>query len=631
MGIAMINEEYHNLYQQSITSPDVFWAKQAEELLTWIKPWRQTSAGSFKTADSSWFIEGQLNASFNCLDRHLSVSGDKIALIWEGNNPKNTKLLSYRTLYEEVCKFANVLKKHGVSKGDCVGIYLPMIPEVVIAMLACARIGAIHAVIFAGFSPESLQGRLKNADCKLLITADAGMRGKKLIPLKVNADKALRDWYVNKLIVVQHTGGYIPWMKPRDCWYHEEMAQVSNICQIVPVDSNDPLFILYTSGSTGKPKGIVHSTGGYLVYVAITYRYVFDYKAGDIHWCTADVGWITGHSYVIYGPLLNGSTTLLFEGVPYYPDFARYWQIIDKHNVNVFYTAPTALRTLRHEGNQWVQQSNRQSLKILGTVGEPINPEVWNWYYEVVGDKRCPIVDTWWQTETGGIMITPLPFITPLSPGAAAWPFFGIIPEIVDDDGHVVADGTPGLLVIKKPWPGIMQTIYKNHARFEADYFEKFPGYYFTGDGAYRDSAGYFTITGRVDDIIKVSGHRISTAEIENALLTHPDVSEAAVIGVPDEISGECICAFIVTKLNVTASDPLKQPLIQHVGSKISHIAKPKIIYMVKDLPKTRSGKVMRRILRILARKDNGDVGDLSTLAESHVVRQLQDEIKVQS
>ena len=616
---------YHKLYKQSVENPEVFWAEQAQRFVTWIAPWTDILTGEFRLGDTAWFVGGKLNVCYNCVDRHLATRAHETAIIWEGNNPSQSRRISYQALYDEICKFANVLKQQGVKKGDKIGIYMPMIPEALVAMLACARLGAVHSVVFAGFSPESLSSRMLDSACSFLITADEGARGDKTIPLKINCDKAVLDCpNIKRVIVVRHTGHDIPWNEARDRWYHEEMASASPDCPMEPMDASDPLFILYTSGSTGKPKGVVHATGGYLVYVAITYYYVFDHHPGHVYWCTADIGWITGHSYGVYGPLANGATVLMFEGVPNYPTHSRFWEVIDKHKVDVFYTAPTALRALRREGDSWVTQSDRKSLKLLGTVGEPINPDVWHWYHDVVGDNRCPIVDTWWQTETGGILISPLPGATPLVPGSAAWPFFGIVPEIIDEQGHPVAANQTGRLVIKQAWPGLMKTIYGDHQRFIDSYLKDIPGCYLTGDGAQRSEQGYITIAGRLDDVMKVSGHRIGTEEVESALLRHPSVSEAAVVGIPDDVTGERIVAFVITKTGVVSDDALKQALIQTVRNNIGSIAKPEIIHWVEGLPKTRSGKIMRRLLRKIACHELDDLGDLSTLADPGVIDRLR-------
>ena len=622
---AHLNEkQYHALYRRSINDPSAFWEEQAQQFISWSSPWTSVTRGDFNNLNFQWFIDGKLNACYNCVDRHLESRKDQIAILWEGNEPHETKSLTYQQLHDKVCQFAKVLKKYDIKKGDRVCIYMPMIPEVVIAMLACARIGAIHSVVFGGFSAEALKTRIVDADCRLLITADETVRAEKTIPLKKNCDLALKACpNVKHLIVVKHTGKSIDWHETRDHWYHEEMATADNYCRLEPMDAADPLFILYTSGSTGTPKGILHSTGGYLVYVAMTHRYVFNYHDGDIHWCSADVGWITGHSYVVYGPLANGATTLLFEGVPHYPTYSRYWEIIDKHQVSIFYTSPTAIRSLRHQGDEWVKRAHRHSLKLLGTVGEPINPEVWQWYFDVVGEKRCPIVNTWWQTETGGILLTQIPGATPMVPGSVGWPFFGIVPEIINEQGRTIKNNQPGNLVIKHPWPGLMQTIYGNPERFINAYFKPSPGNFFTGDGAYREPGGSFWITGRNDDVIKVSGHRISTEEVESALVSHLSVSEAAVVGIPNEIKGEVIYAFVTIKKDITPTDALKKELVQQVRDKIGPLAAPETIQWSTALPKTRSGKLMRRILRKIASNEFDDLGDTSTLADSSVIDQL--------
>ena len=617
-------DQYSTLYQRSIKDPEGFWGEQAEKFITWFKPWEKVLTGGFDKLDMHWFTHAKLNASYNCLDRHLNTRKNQIAIIWEGDNPKESRSITYGELFEEVCRFANVLKKLSVKKGDRISIYLPMIPETAVAMLACARIGAIHSVVFGGFSPESLKTRILDSDCHLVITADEGLRGGKTIPLKKNTDLAIQDCpNVKNVIVVKRTGNPIVWNTDRDSWYHEAIAKENADCPPEIMDSADPLFILYTSGSTAKPKGVLHTTGGYLVYTAITHQYVFNYHDGDIYWCTADVGWITGHSYGIYGPLANGATTLIFEGIPTYPSFSRFWEIIDKYKVNIFYTAPTAIRALRKEGDGWVKKSSRKTLKLLGTVGEPINPDVWEWYYQVVGDNRCPIVDTWWQTETGGIMISPLPGATPLKPGSATLPFFGIAPAIVDDQGNNIENGKQGKLVITKPWPGFMQTIYGNPDRFVNAYFKEFPGRYLTGDSAHCDKEGYYWIIGRDDDVIKVSGHRIGTGELESALLTHSAVSEAAVVAIPNDIKGQGIYAYVTTKTGIHPTDELKKELMQTVRDKIGAIAIPEAIQWADALPKTRSGKIMRRILRKIACGELEDLGDTSTLADPSVVKDL--------
>lgn len=620
----LTEQQYQIMYQRSIKDPDGFWAKQAEKFISWDAPWKKVQEGSFEKLDMRWFIDGKLNACYNAVDRHLKDRGDQIAIIWQGDDANESQNITYTELHEKICRFANVLKNQGIKKGDRVCIYLPMIPEVVIAVLACARIGAIHSVVFSAFSPEALQKRILDSDCHLVITADEGVRGGKINPLKISVDKALEQCpNVKNVIVVKRTGGQIPWNNNRDTWYHEAVSKVSQDCPIEIMDSEDPLFILYTSGSTGNPKGVLHTTGGYLVYVAMTFQTIFNYQDKDIYWCTADVGWITGHSYLIYGPLLNGATTLIFEGVPSFPTYSRCWEIIDKFNVNIFYTAPTAIRALRKEGDEWVKKTSRKTLKLLGTVGEPINPDVWEWYYRVVGDARCPIVDTWWQTESGGILLSPLPGTTPLKPGSVAWPFFGIVPEIVDDKGNAVKKGESGKLIIKQAWPGFMKTIYNDQKRFVETYFKEFPGNYLTGDDARCDAEGYYWITGRDDDVIKVSGHRIGTGEIESALISHRSVSEAAVVAVPNEIKGNAIYAYVTLKTGVQPTDELKKEIIQAVRDAIGAFAVPETIQWAKDLPKTRSGKIMRRILRKIAVGELDDLGDTSTLADASVVEDL--------
>lgn len=624
---AYINEkQYKFLYERSLADPEGFWAEQAKQFIHWSSPWKAISSGGFEKLDMRWFIDGKLNASYNCLDRHLEKRKNQIAIIWQGDNPKETQQITYQQLYDQVSRFSNVLKKQGVKKGDRVCIYLPMIPEAAVAMLACTRIGAIHSVVFSAFSPNSLKTRILDSDCQILITADEGIRGGKTNPIKKNADKALEACpNVKRVIVVKRTGGHIPWHQDRDTWYHEEINAAHPECPIEEMDSDDPLFILYTSGSTGKPKGILHTTGGYLVYVAMTFKYLFDYHDHDIYWCTADIGWITGHSYLVYGPLLNGATTLMFEGVPHYPTFSRFWEVIDQHQVNIFYTAPTAIRALRKEGDEWVKKSKRKTLKLLGTVGEPINPDVWEWYYNVVGEKRCPIIDTWWQTETGGILMSPFPGATTLKPGSVAWPFFGIVPEVVDEKGNPIEDGKMGKLIIKQPWPGMMKTIYGDQKRFVETYFKEMPGNYLTGDGADRDTDGYFWISGRNDDVIKVSGHRIGTGELESVLVSHPAVAEAAVVAVPHEIKGHSIYAFVTPKSGSNPNDVLQKELIKKIRDEIGPIATPDTIQWTTDLPKTRSGKIMRRILRKIASNELDDLGDTSTLADANVVEHLID------
>ena len=620
------DKKYQGLYARSIKDPDAFWAEQAKALIAWFKPWTKISDWNYdaKNLYVRWFEGGKLNASYNCLDRHLDKRGDQTAIIWESDDPTVDKKISYRELHAAVCKFANVLKARGVKKGDRVCIYMPMIPEATMAMLACARIGAVHSVVFGGFSPESLKDRILDSDCHVVITADEGVRGNKKVPLKANTDEALTKCpNVHTVIVVKRTGGNIAWKAGRDVWYHDEIAKAQADCKPEEMDAEDPLFILYTSGSTGKPKGVLHTTGGYLLYAAITHKYVFDYHDGDIYWCTADVGWVTGHSYIVYGPLANGATTLMFEGVPNYPTSSRFWEVIDKHKVNIFYTAPTAIRALMREGDAPVKKTSRKTLKLLGTVGEPINPEAWEWYYHTVGDARVPIVDTWWQTETGGILITPLPGATKLKPGSATRPFFGIIPAIVDPNGKVLDGAASGNLVITRPWPGQMRTVYGDHQRFVDTYFKTYPGMYFTGDGARRDADGYYWITGRVDDVLNVSGHRLGTAEVESALVLHPSVAEAAVVGFPHDIKGTGIYAYVTLMAGVQPSDALRKELVQQVRKEIGPIATPDAIQWAPGLPKTRSGKIMRRILRKIAANDVSNLGDTTTLADPSVVDDL--------
>lgn len=617
-------KKYHELYKQSIEQPDQFWGEQAEKFITWSSKWESVKQGSFENEKVVWYGGGKLNACYNCIDRHLESRQHQVAIIWEGDHPDQTRHITYGQLYEEVCRFANILKKNGVSRGDRVCIYLPMIPEAAFAMLACARIGAIHSVVFAGFSPDALKARILDADTSIVITSDESIRGGKIIPLKQNVDHALKDCpNVKRVLVVKRTGQTIPWNMARDLWYHNEQSEVDSHCPIEIMDANDPLFILYTSGSTGQPKGILHTIGGYLVYAATTHHYIFDYHDNDIYWCTADVGWITGHSYIIYEPLANGATTLMYEGTPHYPSFSRFWEVIDRHHVTIFYTAPTAIRALRREGDEWVKRSSRKSLRLLGSVGEPINPDVWEWYYKVVGEQRCPVVDTWWQTETGGILISPLPGATPLKPGSAAWPFFGIVPAIIDENGQPVEADKAGRLVIKQPWPGLMNTIYRNRQRFMDTYFKDVPGSYLTGDGGRIDKNGYVWVTGRNDDVIKVSGHRIGTGELESAFLMHPAVSEAAVVAIPNEIKGQGIYVYITTKEGIVPTESLRKELIQHIRDTIGHIATPETIQWARDLPKTRSGKIMRRILRKIACNELENLGDTSTLANPDVVEEL--------
>jgi len=614
-------ESYQTLYKQSIEQPEIFWAEQARQFLKWDKPWHTVMNFDYPTGFIRWFEGGALNVSVNCVDRHLETRADQVALIWEGDNPAHDKKITYRQLHEDVCKFANVLKAQGVKKGDRVCIYLPMISEAASVMLACTRIGAVHSVVFGGFSAEALKDRLLDSDCHYVVCADEGYRGGKIIAIKANVDLAAKACpQLKKVIVIKNTGNPVDWYDSRDIWYHQAMAEASSICPAEEMDAEDPLFILYTSGSTGKPKGILHSTGGYLLYAAMTHKYVFDYHDGDIYWCTADIGWVTGHSYMIYGPLCNGATTLLFEGVPTYPEADRFWRVIDKHQVNIFYTAPTAIRALMAQGNDFVNRTDRSSLRILGSVGEPINPEAWEWYYHLVGNERCPIMDTWWQTETGGILITPLPGVTSLKPGSATLPFFGIIPEIMDNHGQITEGVASGILVISRPWPGQARSLYGDHQRFVETYFKSYPGYYFAGDGANRDADGYFWITGRVDDVINVSGHRLGTAEVESALVLHPLVAEAAVVGYPHDIKGQGIYAYVTLNIGVKPSEELRKELIELVRSEIGAIANPDIIQWAVGLPKTRSGKIMRRILRKVAADELDNLGDISTLADPAVV-----------
>jgi acetyl-CoA synthetase len=622
------NATYLKWYADSVKNPDKFWARHGKRI-DWFKPYTKVKNTSFTGKVAiKWFEDGQTNVSHNCIDRHLKKRGDQVAIIWEGDNPYDDRKITYRELHGHVCRLANVLKKHGVGKGDRVTIYMPMIPEAAYAMLACTRIGAIHSVVFGGFSPDSLAGRIVDAESTFVITADEGLRGGKPIPLKENTDKAIdiaakNHVKVEKVLVVRRTGGKVGWAPGRDLWYHDEVASVPAICAPEKMKAEDPLFILYTSGSTGKPKGVLHTTGGYLVYVSMTHQYVFDYHDGDIYWCTADVGWVTGHSYIVYGPLSNGATTLMFEGVPNYPSVSRFWEVIDKHKVNIFYTAPTALRALMGAGDAHVKKTSRKSLRVLGSVGEPINPEAWEWYYKVVGDSRVPIVDTWWQTETGGILITPLPGATDLKAGSATRPFFGVKPELVDEKGKVLEGATSGNLCITDSWPGQMRTVYGDHERFIQTYFSTYKGKYFTGDGCRRDEDGYYWITGRVDDVINVSGHRMGTAEVESALVSHDKVSEAAVVGYPHEIKGQGIYCYVTLMAGEKGSDELRKELVSHVRKEIGPIASPDLIQFAPGLPKTRSGKIMRRILRKIAEDDFGALGDTSTLADPAVVDDL--------
>ena len=616
---------YAALYQDSIANPDQFWAEHGKRI-DWIKPYSQISDVSYDAKDLhiKWYADGTLNAAANCLDRHLATRGDQTAIIWEGDEPDQHRHITYRELHEEVCKFANVLKANGAKKGDRITIYMPMIPEATVAMLACARIGAVHSVVFGGFSPDALAGRIQDCDSTMVITADEGVRGGRPIPLKANTDEALANCPDCKTaIVVKRTGGKIDWFDGRDVWYHEAMASASADCPAEEMNAEDPMFILYTSGSTGKPKGVLNTTGGYMVYASMTHQYVFDYHGGDIYWCTADVGWVTGHSYIVYGPLANGAVTLMFEGVPTYPDSSRFWRVVEKHKVNIFYTAPTAIRALMREGDKPVTVCDRSSLRLLGSVGEPINPEAWMWYHNVVGEKRCPIVDTWWQTETGGILITPLPGATATKPGSATKPFFGIQPVLVDGENNILDGASDGNLCIGHSWPGQMRTVYGDHQRFIETYFTTFPGRYFTGDGARRDQDGYFWITGRVDDVLNVSGHRMGTAEVESALVAHPKVAEAAVVGYPHDIKGQGIYAYVTLVADAVADDQLAAELRQWTRKEIGPIATPDLLQWAPQLPKTRSGKIMRRILRKIAANEYDQLGDTSTLTDPAVVDDL--------
>ena len=623
---ALINyAKYEDMYARSIKDPNGFWGEHGKRI-DWMKPYTKVMNVSYDPASLSikWYEDGTTNVAFNCIDRHLAKRGDQIAIIWEGDNPDESKKITYNELHEHVCRFANVLKKRGVVKGDTVTLYMPMIPEAAYAMLACARIGAVHSIVFGGFSPDALAGRIEGCKSKVLITADEGLRGSKTVPLKSNADAAVdKVGVVETMIVVKRTGGKVTMTSGRDIWYEEEVAKASTACEPEEMNAEDPLFILFTSGSTGAPKGVLHTTGGYLVFASMTHQYVFDYHEGDIYWCTADVGWVTGHSYIVYGPLANGATTLMFEGVPNYPTISRFWDVVDKHKVNIFYTAPTAIRSLMGAGDEPVKKTSRQSLRVLGSVGEPINPEAWNWYYKVVGDERCPIVDTWWQTETGGILITPLPGATALKPGSATKPFFGVEPQVVDADGKVQEGACEGNLVIARSWPGQMRTVYGDHERFVQTYFSAYPGKYFTGDGCRRDADGYYWITGRVDDVINVSGHRMGTAEVESSLVAHTKVSEAAVVGFPHDIKGQGIYAYVTLNSGLEGSDELRKELVAWVRRDIGPIASPDVIQFAPGLPKTRSGKIMRRILRKIAENEVDKLGDTSTLADPAVVDDL--------
>ena len=620
----LTKDSYLQMYQQSIETPDTFWAEQAEQFLDWFRPWTKVQKSNLRSGEAHWFIDGKLNASYNCIDRHLPQRAAQTAIIWEGDSPDDSRHISYQELYEQVCLLANVLKQRGVKKGDRICIYMPMIPEAVYAMLACARIGAVHSVVFGGFSSEAIKDRILDSDCRVVITADQGMRGGKAIALKDNVDKALRSCpNVHSVLVVKHTAATINWNPAHDIWYQEAINHAPATCEPEHMDAEDPLFILYTSGSTGKPKGVLHTTGGYMLAVAMTHRYVFDYRDGEVYWCTADVGWVTGHSYIVYGPLANGATTLVFEGVPSYPDVSRFWQVIDKHQVNIFYTAPTAIRAIMGAGDAPVKTTSRKSLRLLGSVGEPINPEAWQWYYDVIGEGRCPIVDTWWQTETGAIMISPLPGAVDLKPGSATLPFFGVQPALLDSHGKVLHGPATGNLVLCSSWPSQIRTIFGDHQRCIDTYFKAYPGYYFTGDSARRDEDGYYWVTGRVDDVINVSGHRLGTAEIESALVLHPSVAEAAVVGYPHDIKGQAIYAYVSLMDSAQDSEQLRKELIGFVAEEIGAFARPEIIQFAPGLPKTRSGKIMRRILRKIAANELDNMGDTTTLADPSVVDRL--------
>jgi len=617
--------KYQEMYKRSVQDPAGFWG-EAGKRVDWIKPYTKVKNTSYDPQNVSikWYEDGTLNVCYNCVDRHVKTRGDQVAIIWEGDDPTRDEKITYRQLLERVSKFANVLKAQGVKKGDRVTIYLPMIPEAAYAMLACARIGAVHSIVFAGFSPDSLQNRIDDADSKLIITADEGLRGGRPVPLKKNTDEALKKCKGGeRVLLVRHTGNPVPFTPGRDVWLHEELVKVAPECPVEEVSAEDPLFILYTSGSTGKPKGVLHTSGGYIVFASMTHQYVFDYHEGDIYWCTADVGWVTGHSYIVYGPLANGATTLMFEGVPNYPTASRFWHVVDKWDVNIFYTAPTAIRSLMGAGDDFVKRTDRSSLRLLGSVGEPINPEAWEWYHRVVGEGRCPIVDTWWQTETGGILITPLPGAIKLKPGSATRPFFGVQPALVDDKGNFIEGAATGNLVILDSWPGQMRTVYRDHERFVQTYFSAYKGMYFTGDGCRRDEDGYYWITGRVDDVINVSGHRMGTAEVESALVAHPKVSEAAVVGYPHDLKGQGIYCYVTLNAGETPSEELRKELVAHVRKEIGPIASPDLIQFSPGLPKTRSGKIMRRILRKIAEDDFSNLGDTSTLADPGVVDDL--------
>ena len=619
-------EDYQRLYRQSIEHPDTFWAEQAKGFLDWIKPWHTVQSSNINTGAAQWFAGGQLNVSYNCIDRHLAQRADQPAFIWEGDDPTQSATITYRQLHQNVCRLANVLKIRGVKKGDRVCIYMPMIPEAAYAMLACTRIGAVHSVVFGGFSPDALRDRILDADCRIVITADEGVRGGKPVALKQNVDKALASCpNVSTVLVVERTGADLIWVKDRDLKYQQALDAASDDCPPEPMDAEDPLFILYTSGSTGKPKGVLHTTGGYLLQAAMTFKYVLDYREGEVFWCTADVGWVTGHSYIVYGPLANGATSLIFEGVPSYPDSSRFWQVIDKHQVNIFYTAPTALRALMREGHGPLENTSRASLRLLGSVGEPINPEAWDWYFNAVGEQRCPIVDTWWQTETGGIMLSPLVSARRIKPGCATQPMFGVQPVLLDEQGKEFSGAGSGVLAIKASWPGQIRGVYHDRQRMIDTYFKPYPGYYFTGDGARRDEDGDYWITGRIDDVINVSGHRIGTAEVESALVLHDQVAEAAVVGYPHDVKGQGIYAFVTPMNGVEANETLKKHLLELVSKEIGSFAKPELIQWAPALPKTRSGKIMRRILRKIACNELDSLGDTSTLADPSVVDGLID------
>ncbi|MCQ3829069.1 acetate--CoA ligase [Microbulbifer elongatus] len=619
-------DDYQRMYRQSVEDPQAFWSQQANDFLQWSKPFTNVVEEDLSKGHAAWFADGELNVSVNCIDRHLPARAEQTALVWEGDDPADSKNITYQELHQQVCRLANLLKARGVEKGDRVCIYMPMIPEAAYAMLACTRIGAVHSVVFGGFSPDSLKDRILDSDCRLVITADEGVRGGRKVPLKANVDKALASCPdVHTAIVVKRTGANIDWDSKRDIWYEESVAEQSTECQPEPMNAEDPLFILYTSGSTGKPKGVLHTTAGYLLAATMTFKYAFDYKEGDVYWCTADVGWITGHSYIVYGPLCAGAISLMFEGVPTYPDASRCWQVVEKHKVNTFYTAPTAIRALMGAGDDFVTKCDRSSLKLLGTVGEPINPEAWEWYYDVVGEKRCPIVDTWWQTETGAHMITPLPGATALKPGSATQPFFGVQPALLDEKGQEIEGEGEGALVMKASWPSMIRSVYGDHQRMIDTYFSTFPGYYFTGDGARRDGDGYYWITGRIDDVLNVSGHRLGTAEIESAIVLHEDTAEAAVVGYPHDIKGQGIYCYVTLKNGREPSEELRKELIDLCVQEIGPIAKPDIIQWAPGLPKTRSGKIMRRILRKIAGNELDSLGDTSTLADPSVVEELVD------